>query len=317
MTGGEELVVVAGEGTPMGPIASTKRQRRDEEQAEVAQGAPCGPHREGELVVVSYLTPQQWNTLEAGFSKTKMQVVFSMDETSVAVGNLYWTLHDFERDILTYCRSQGVTFGEGRLDALDTDKIVVHAALVESRIVVTGFSAEVSAREIETAFERHGLSRVSVEIRSPRRNYAVVELANCTAVEEAIDRFGEAFPNSLRVGNIALRIKKLNDPNNQGCFMCGKTGHFRRTCPDNKPAWANRDPATTGVNSQLVGASNGNQAANRLVESMVEGMISKRSRQLEHQVAQVHSGVTALWQSGSAKSQDRRSPLTHGARTTD
>ncbi|POM64635.1 LOW QUALITY PROTEIN: CbbBc protein [Phytophthora palmivora] len=87
-----------------------------------------------------------------------------------------------------------------------------HAALVEYGLVMTAFSAEVSAREIETAFEQHGLSRVSVEIRGPRRNYAV--LANHTAVEEAIDRFLEAFPNSPRVGNIALRIKKLNNPNN-------------------------------------------------------------------------------------------------------
>ncbi|KAE9271369.1 hypothetical protein PF008_g30373, partial [Phytophthora fragariae] len=54
-----------------------------------------------------------------------MQVVFSMDEPSVAVGNLYWTLRDFDREILSYCKDHGVRFEDDRLDVLGTNKIVL------------------------------------------------------------------------------------------------------------------------------------------------------------------------------------------------
>ncbi|KAE8998669.1 hypothetical protein PR002_g18672 [Phytophthora rubi] len=391
-------------------------------------GGACGPQREGEEDLVPDLTAQQWATLETGLTRTKMQVVFSMDEPSVAVGNLYWTLRDFDREILSYCKDHGVRFEDDRLDALGTDKIVLfgrpdtknkelwclmkrgyiyvrgvriwvqpsftgrkvsnlslceieyvntneiqpselikaiqtwggtdalvvshavnvgtpakwpaimclrnmsrtspellfafrlffpspeeanavyagflqerrsneqmrdravgtltlkpvsnvewsrtravffrptaleHASFAESRIIVAGFSAEVSAREIEEAFERHDLGRATVEIRGPRRNYAVAELANRSAVTDALERFGEESADSLRVGDIPLRIKKMNDPNNQGCYKC-------------------RKPA------------DGNEAAFRLVESMVEGIITQKSRQLEQQLAQVNTGVTAL-----------------------
>ncbi|KAE9189206.1 hypothetical protein PF002_g25113 [Phytophthora fragariae] len=462
MTGGDEAAEMRDVGARTEAASSSKRQRRTEEQAGAAAavgGAPCGPQREGEEDLVPDLTTQQWATLETGLTRAKMQVVFSMDEPSVAVGNLYWTLRDFDRMILSYCKDHGVRFEDDRLDALGTNKIVLfgrpdtknkelwcpmkrgyiyvrgvriwvqpsftgrkvsnlslceieyvntneiqpselveaiqtwggtdalvvshavnvgtpakwpsimclrnmsrtspellfafrlffpspeeensvyagflqerrsneqmrdravgtltlkpvsivewsrtraaffrptaleHASFADSRIIVAGFSAEVSAREIEEAFERHDLGRATVEIRDPRRNYAVAELANRSAVTEALERFDEESADSLRVGDIPLRIKKMNDPNNQGCYKCGKPGRFRRTCPKNHPAGNSAKTQLAVPNSQLVNAADGNEAAFRLVESMVEGIITQKSRQLEQQLAQVNTGVTAL-----------------------
>ncbi|EGZ19570.1 hypothetical protein PHYSODRAFT_298072 [Phytophthora sojae] len=113
----------------------------------------------------------------------------------------------------------------GDLDPETSLEPLEHASFAESRVIVAGFSAEVSAREIEEAFERHDLGRATVEIKGPRRNYVVAELANRSAVTEALERFGEESADSLRVGDIPLRIKKMNDPNNQGCYKCGKPGH--------------------------------------------------------------------------------------------
>ncbi|KAE9282390.1 hypothetical protein PF001_g23333 [Phytophthora fragariae] len=128
MTGGDEAAEMRDVGARTEAASSSKRQRRTEEQAGAAGavgGAPCGPQREGEEDLVPDLTTQQWATLETGLTRAKMQIVFSMDEPSVAVGNLYWTLRDFDREILSYCKDHGVRFEDDRLDALGTNKIVL------------------------------------------------------------------------------------------------------------------------------------------------------------------------------------------------
>ncbi|KAE8875417.1 hypothetical protein PF003_g40496 [Phytophthora fragariae] len=104
-------------------IPNSKRPRL--EQEEESQGEQRSPRREGEEVLFTQLTDDQWEKIEGGLLKSNMQLVFSMTGQSVQVGNFYMRLKDLDRDILEECRQKGVAFEDDTLFAVGTQEPIL------------------------------------------------------------------------------------------------------------------------------------------------------------------------------------------------